>query len=1826
MPITSPGGVVYSHNVFDPARPVPRRNSSGRLTPEPGTAAAVEFARAQGENADRVISASASHQEHSRLYLPRLLGNDPTLVELDLRRTDATDVSTGSIADALRANTTVTALNLRDNLIESAGAHALADCLMVNSALIDLDLRGNGIDSTGCAALANAMRTNTTLRTLRLEGNPLLSAAAREACGTLVALNGRPPALKSAVLAARVGGPRVIDLSAASRDRFRDVDHDADKHLDCWAACVLAHALIGNRCVEELILSNQHVQDLGARALADMLRQNERLDRLNLFGNAVTDSGAEAFCSALEVNNTCTVVNLKANACGEDILWDLEKCLALNRQPLSLKKCLPRLTSNDPDLIHLRLDEHASCRHYDDVSARLLSDVLPGNDQLTALDLSHNKISDVGARFLADALAQNKGLKVLDLSFNPISGAGAAFIAESLRENGTLSIFRLASSRLDDAGGSALASALCDNVGLTQLDLSDNAGVRECGAGFVRAIQVNTGLKDLQLAGTGVSSVVIRALRDSRALNQEPPALRSIVPRLYRGDPDLTVADLSKKEGEYALSDSACSVLGAILHDSYVLTELNLSKNNITTRGVMDLCQGLAGNRFTLRTLNLASNAELDYEAARALCGVLRTHQALSSLDLSNNRLLDAGGLELYQFFKMEPGSSQLVDLDVRGNRMEPDLERKLTVIVQSHRCLPGLKARLMQFFGGDFRGQPDLNFSELESFVDPETPERLFDDAARVVANAVEGCTEHSSLSFRFNRLGDNGVQHLAKLFETTRALCSLDISNNRVSDEGVAHLVEMVQHRPDIGRVVLDGNKLITEDMVARLQHDMHFNRQPVSLKRLLYDIFKNESSFTTLDCSNLEGQDQITDSRLTYLCEALVRNTSIERIDLSHNHLTTDGAQLLFDTLRVATRVTSLSLRNNVLEGSAPAEALAGLLRDGASSLTAVDMSHNDLDRNAGDILLEAVTKNDSLHDLRLVGNRVPEDVRERITVALALNRELEVKRLLPRLSASDPSVSAVDFSGGRANDVSVYSLCTAMRGSIAVERFDLSGNPAVTDLAVVNYVAPLLRDNAAPLAALSLARTSCSAAGACAVLDALQTNTCLLRLDLSGNDLAAGRRVVAAAEGALHSNTTVLSINLADTGLSETDLAFIGGQCLNGQPLLRSSLPRLSADDASLTELDFSGEGGVAPTHDNVTCRLLAEAIMHNHYLTFLNLSASARIDDSGAKHLGFVLHQNVALRTLLLRKCSIGDGGAEAISDALRVNTTLTTLDLSRNRIGDPGCHALTRALTAEDGFANDVLRTCDISENGDVSEKAASALAFELTLNNGPLKLKHDRPQLRENTLTSLDYSACASDRPLNDTIVGIIAAALRDNTSVTELDLSRNSVEWNGAERVSDLLRCNTALTAVNLAHNAIGAGSTMLLDAVRRNWTLLSLNLDGNSCSDYDVERIMELVELNHHPRALKAAVMRTVDRDPSQLAITVGSPPTEEEGEQGSTKKMSDSACALLCEHLKTDCAAETLVLAWNDIGAVGAKALAVMLRVNTGITKVDLSHNRIDDEGAVALSAVFAKHPALTDVDLSHNGIGAGAVPALVDALRENSDLTHCSADGNPGFDDEALDRMQLFQTLNHKSKAFRKLLHRVADCAPGLDEVNMEGWLSLGLYDGKSVDLVAEAIVLNPGIKSLNMAFCDVTDTQLIVLSQLVAAAPHLSEINLSNNMLTSDVGCLTTALSGNRSLTSLSLRDNRIGLEGAKLIANMLRANESLMDLDLSGNTFGDVGVKIISEGVKMNDTLQQIFVEGQGVSRQAQQGLELALDVSYRSVAPAADAPADATLSPPQL
>ena len=99
------------------------------------------------------------------------------------------------------------------------------------------------------------------------------------------------------------------------------------------------------------------------------------------------------------------------------------------------------------------------------------------------------------------------------------------------------------------------------------------------------------------------------------------------------------------------------------------------------------------------------------------------------------------------------------------------------------------------------------------------------------------------------------------------------------------------------------------------------------------------------------------------------------------------------------------------------------------------------------------------------------------------------------------------------------------------------------------------------------------------------------------------------------------------------------------------------------------------------------------------------------------------------------------------------------------------------------------------------------------------------------------------------------LAVALRLGHDVTkrlaavhgEFNLHSKKIGDAGAATLARDLRDNTSITAINLAYNAIGAaGAASLADLLSHNTSITEINLSGNNIHEAGVQRIIALYQV--------------------------------------------------------------------------------------------------------------------------------------------------------------------------------------------------------------------------------------------------------------------------------------------------------------------------------------------------------------------------------------------
>ncbi|CAO3568635.1 unnamed protein product [Mortierella alpina] len=332
----------------------------------------------------------------------------PALKTLMLPRNSIRGNGAQALAEALKANSTLTTLDLQSNSIRDDGAKALAEALKTNKTLTTLDLQSNSIGDNGAQALAEALKTNKTLTTLDLQKNQIMynGMLALEIVHKVISLNLSDNSISEKGFQALSEALKTISTVAT-------LDLQSNSIGD-YGAKALADALKTNSIVATLYLSCNSIGDDGAKALAEALKTNSTVANLGLYNNSIGDDGARALAEALKTNSTVATLDLYNNSIGDD-------------------------------------------------GAKALAEALKTNSAVATLYLQSNSIGDDGAKALAEALKTNSTVATLDLQCNSIGPDGAKALAEALKTNSTVATLTLYNNSIGPDGAKALAEALKTN-------------------------------------------------------------------------------------------------------------------------------------------------------------------------------------------------------------------------------------------------------------------------------------------------------------------------------------------------------------------------------------------------------------------------------------------------------------------------------------------------------------------------------------------------------------------------------------------------------------------------------------------------------------------------------------------------------------------------------------------------------------------------------------------------------------------------------------------------------------------------------------------------------------------------------------------------------------------------------------------------------------------------------------------------------------------------------------------------------------------------------------------------------------------------------------------------------------------------------------------------------------------------------------------------------------------------------------------------------------------------------------------------------------------
>eukprot|EP00004_Rigifila_ramosa_P017066 TRINITY_DN4114_c0_g1_i2.p1 TRINITY_DN4114_c0_g1~~TRINITY_DN4114_c0_g1_i2.p1 ORF type:complete len:391 (+),score=100.88 TRINITY_DN4114_c0_g1_i2:88-1260(+) len=192
-------------------------------------------------------------------------------------------------------------------------------------------------------------------------------------------------------------------------------------------------------------------------------------------------------------------------------------------------------------------------------------------------------------------------------------------------------------------------------------------------------------------------------------------------------------------------------------------------------------------------------------------------------------------------------------------------------------------------------------------------------------------------SLSLRASAIDDHTLAALTEALSRNQSVTSLNLASNKLTDRSGLSLASLLTLNETLTHLDLQGNKLgdvgFTAVLTSMFQHTLpvvqkmnfsHNGITDVGLQNVAQQMlnFRENAKRSTLECLDLNF-NLIGDLGVKGLARALEADVCpLTRLDLAHNRIGNDGALALAAGLQKCSRVKTVDVTHNLIEGAGAA----------------------------------------------------------------------------------------------------------------------------------------------------------------------------------------------------------------------------------------------------------------------------------------------------------------------------------------------------------------------------------------------------------------------------------------------------------------------------------------------------------------------------------------------------------------------------------------------------------------------------------------------------------------------------------------------------------------------------------------------------------------------------------------------------------------------------------------------------------------------------------------------------------------------------------------
>ncbi|KAG9340080.1 hypothetical protein JZ751_022000, partial [Albula glossodonta] len=260
----------------------------------------------------------------------------------------------------------------------------------------------------------------------------------------------------------------------------------------------------------------------------------------------------------------------------------------------------------------------------------------------------------------------------------------------------------------------------------------------------------------------------------------------------------------------------------------------------------------------------------------------------------------------------------------------------------------------------------------------------KITDEGANHLAELLQENVALESLNLMGNDITAEGAKFLGRCLHMNKTLKTLRLTGNKIGNRGAMHLASMLQMNSSLEALDISDCDLVTQSLIAfAIVLCSNKSIRAIDLGRPL--LFSHQEETTLHLCRALKvnqhlqelhlGKHGITDTGVERLCEALRENETLRYLDLRCNSIARDGARYLADLLKQNSTLEILDLSWNRIEDEGAAH-LSQAIALHNSSLRALSIPSNSIGSAGLVLLAKAMDVNSSLSHIYIWGNKLEE----------------------------------------------------------------------------------------------------------------------------------------------------------------------------------------------------------------------------------------------------------------------------------------------------------------------------------------------------------------------------------------------------------------------------------------------------------------------------------------------------------------------------------------------------------------------------------------------------------------------------------------------------------------------------------------------------------------------------------------------------------------------------------------------------------------------------------------------------------------------------------